>query len=293
MSTNLNLSSGSHLRSPSPLKSHLRKSDDKLEKIANSSYQPMEVEDCAGGTYILYDQTFKPVAVFKPTDEEPGAIRSRKPNSPVLLPPGNGSIREVAAYILDQNMPYHSRAGVPETILVNDMSHPDFSGGSDFKKSGSLQLYIENEGCSEDFSPSMYSTEDVQRIAILDLRIMNIDRNSQNILVTSKHQLVPIDHTFSLPETIQDVNFEWLNWPQAKTPIKGEFIDSILAINVFKDAHELRNLGISEKAITTMILSTLWLKIGAASGYSLYEIAKNLTTIGLSTIESILKQDKR
>lgn len=31
-------------------------------------------------------------------------------------------------------------------------------------------------------------------------------------------QLVPIDHGYILPDSFQDISFEWLYWPQARAP---------------------------------------------------------------------------
>ena len=43
-----------------------------------------------------------------------------------------------------------------------------------------------------------------------------------NILVkrgaSGNHELVPIDHGYVLPDTFQDISFEWLYWPQARAP---------------------------------------------------------------------------
>ena len=43
-----------------------------------------------------------------------------------------------------------------------------------------------------------------------------------NILVkraaSGADELVPIDHGYVLPDTFQDISFEWLYWPQARAP---------------------------------------------------------------------------
>ena len=48
-----------------------------------------------------------------------------------------------------------------------------------------------------------------------------------NILVKKgacgDHELVPIDHGYVLPDSFQDISFEWLYWPQARAPL-GERI---------------------------------------------------------------------
>ena len=63
--------------------------------------------------------------------------------------------------------------------------------------------------------------EEVHKIAILDMRLANTDRNGGNILVQRKpgksrpeYQLIPIDHGYCLPSTFADINFEWMYWPQ-------------------------------------------------------------------------------
>lgn len=33
------------------------------------------------------------------------------------------------------------------------------------------------------------------------------------------HELVPIDHGYVLPDSFQDISFEWLYWPQARAPL--------------------------------------------------------------------------
>ena len=43
---------------------------------------------------------------------------------------------------------------------------------------------------------------------------------------SGKHELVPIDHGYVLPDTFQDISFEWLYWPQARAPF-GERPQSI------------------------------------------------------------------
>ena len=50
-------------------------------------------------------------------------------------------------------------------------------------KVGSLQVYVPGEGSIENFSPNLFETDEVHKIAVLDLRLLNLDRNGGNILV--------------------------------------------------------------------------------------------------------------
>ena len=52
-----------------------------------------------------------------------------------------------------------------------------------FLKIGSLQSFVESEGPIENFSSDLFPKDEIHKIAILDLRILNLDRNECNILV--------------------------------------------------------------------------------------------------------------
>lgn len=81
----------------------------------------------------------------------------------------------------------HSFFENKDQIAVNPSSitHPQISMENEFlnKKEGSLQLYVTHNDMVGDYGPSMFNTKEVQKIAILDLRIINCDRNEENILV--------------------------------------------------------------------------------------------------------------
>ena len=50
-------------------------------------------------------------------------------------------------------------------------------------KIGSLQTFCKNIGPIENFSSDNFSRDEVHKIAILDLRMLNLDRNVCNMLV--------------------------------------------------------------------------------------------------------------
>lgn len=222
-----------------------------------------------GGTYFIKNDEGKIMAVYKPVDEEPGAEKNPKKllDDPLLLP-GGGAKRELAAYLLDGG-----HAGVPETTISKFRSK-SFSGEDE--KEGSLQRYVENIGNSSTMGTSLFPVEDVHNIGILDMRLLNMDRNDENILVTKqgdKISLVPIDHTYSLPPTLDNLYFEWMHWKQAKVAFSPENLAYIASLDPFADAEKLRQLGIEEEAITNMIYSTLLLKKATGLGKNLFEIA--------------------
>ena len=94
-------------------------------------------------------------------------------------------------------------------------------------KFGSLQAFVDCESSLEDKGSDFlkqFHKDEIHKIAILDLRIFNLDRNDQNILVKIKkdpktkklvRKLVPIDHGMSIPESFEITSFEivWMDWP--------------------------------------------------------------------------------
>jgi len=211
-------------------------------------------------------------------DEEPGAVLNpKKIIKEPLMPPGGGAIREVAAFLLDRK----GTAGVPETILLQNIYHSNFNNNQNdllIPKTGSLQKFIPNIGNAESMGSSCFSVNDVHHIGILDIRLLNLDRNAENILLvkpdpsTSEIRLVPIDHTFTLPETLGSFYFEWLYWRQAKLPFSPETLEFIKAIDIDEDCAVLQKLGIPNTAILNMKLATILLKKGASAGMSLFQL---------------------
>ena len=117
-------------------------------------------------------------------------------------------------------------------------------------KFGSLQEFCVNEGAIENYGSDRFHTDDVHKIAILDLRIFNMDRNEQNILVKIKTKvdkkdgvkrrimtLVPIDHGLCIPDNLAICSFDlaWLSWVQAEKPFSKKSLQYIEAIQIMKD----------------------------------------------------------
>ena len=195
-----------------------------------------------GGTYLMRDALQQPLACFKPRDEEPFA-----PNNPrglcgklgqVGIHPhilsGESVVREVLAYQLD----HRGFADVPCTSLVEArhpvFNHPqwDFSGLSSYgAKVGSLQQWVAHADVASNFGASTFPVAEVHKLAALDLRLLNTDRNDANVLVVDGGggggggpKLVPIDHGGCLPLRPQVAWFGWcwLEWPQLSSPLSPE-----------------------------------------------------------------------
>ena len=73
--------------------------------------------------------------------------------------------------------------------LLRTSSSMEFANGN--HKIGSLQAYVEYDELAGDVAPQLFPVREVQKIAILDMRLFNIDRNEANILVQRKYEVLP------------------------------------------------------------------------------------------------------
>ncbi|KAL6877613.1 hypothetical protein ACP4OV_012828 [Aristida adscensionis] len=272
-----------------------------------NGFLPAMSAEGSGGVYFMKDHSGQSnVSVFKPIDEEPMAE-----NNPRGLPlsvdgeglkrgtrVGEGAIREVAAYILDhlidgcKSNSDTGFSGVPPTALVRC-----FHRGKGFKI-GSLQMFVENCGSCEDMGTQVFPVNEVQKIAVLDIRLANADRHAGNILVCQDEdhlKLVPIDHGYCFPEKFEDCTFDWLYWPQAREPFGAESISYIKSLDAEKDIALLNFHGweLSPQCARVLRISTMLLKKGAERGLTPYDIGSILcrqTVSKESKIESIIEE---
>jgi hypothetical protein len=150
----------------------------------------------------------------------------------------------VAAYLLDAQRRFH---GVPPTTYVEFyhpcfifkelcdipiVSQPECNLHKAKTKHGSLQEFVEYNDVVGNLGSHQFEANEVHKIAILDLRILNCDRNEANILVVKKlttgakgsvktTSLIPIDHGLSFPDNfeIYDYQIVWMSYKQSKMPL--------------------------------------------------------------------------
>lgn len=246
--------------------------------------RPQLAKGGTGGAYFLHGSDGQTCAVFKPADEEPNARNNPKGRN-VSAPggeglrkgtrAGEGAAREVVAYLLDHG----GFAGVPATSLANLCEMRRSPSGRDMVgKLGSLQAYVRADAEAEEMGPALFPVHEVHKITQLDIRLANTDRNAGNILVQNEKdgiKLVPIDHGYALPHTLEDVCFEWEFWPQAKLPYSEETRAYIASIDVDADLHLIRGQGIELQPSSERILRicTILLQKAAASGCCPADIA--------------------
>ncbi|CAM0945836.1 unnamed protein product [Alopecurus aequalis] len=255
--------------------------------LENGHHPAMSTEGSGGVYFMLGPSGQSSVAVFKPIDEEPMAE-----NNPRGLPlsvdgeglkkgtrVGEGAQREVAAYVLDHPIDGYKSSdatgfsGVPPTALVRCLHM-----GKGFKI-GSLQTFVENDGRCEDMGPRDFPVQDVQKIAVLDIRLANADRHAGNVLVCRDGEdrlygLIPIDHGYCLPEKFEDCTFEWLYWPQSHEPFSEETASYIASLDAREDIALLKFYGwnLSPQCARVLHISTMLLKKGAQRGLTPYDV---------------------
>ena len=123
----------------------------------------------------------------------------------------------------------------------------------------------------------------MHKIAVLDLRLANADRNGGNILrrrtASGEIELVPIDHGYCLPASFEDISFEWLWWPQAEVPFSPATRHFIAALDANKDLKLLAQAGLSLRPDCQRVFKvcTAWLKKAAAAGLSPHQIGAFLS----------------
>ncbi|GBF98975.1 phosphatidylinositol 4-kinase gamma-like [Raphidocelis subcapitata] len=194
------------------------------------------------------------------------------------LRPGEGAVREVAAFVLDHG----NFSGVPPTAMVQLEVGRGVAGAGEAPaaKVGSLQTFVAAESDCEERGVSAFSAREVHKIAILDLRLGNTDRNGSNILARrggadGGWELVPIDHGCCLPDSFEDISFEWSWWPQAELPFDEAARAYIAALDADKDAATLaaHGLPVRPECLRVLRVCTMVLKKGAAAGLTPAQIA--------------------
>lgn len=128
----------------------------------------------------------------------------------------------------------------------------------------------------------------MHKVGILDLRILNCDRNEANILVVKKlisgpkgtvktTNLIPIDHGLAFPDNFEIYEYQlvWMGYKQAQVPFSEAELKFIEAIDPVKDCEELRNkLGFREICLRNFRIAEIFLKKMAKAGFTLHDIGK-------------------
>ena len=212
---------------------------------------PVRNAMATGDVFEMHDRFGEKIAIFKPNSDW---------DKQMIL-------REYAAYRLD----HHRFAKVPPTVLAT-FTHSMVG----VKRHGACQLYV------RDCQPAVYADvelvdalpdEAIRRIAILDIRLINCDRHTSNLLV-SEGNIYPIDHGATLPSYSLGPHFVWSRWKQAESPFSKEEMEYIGQLDPKTDHHFLiEELAVNETSADWMYAATELLKRGAKAHLTPAEIA--------------------
>ena len=234
-----------------------------------------------GGNYRIFDQTGQTLAIFKPSDEEPHGK-----NNPHMkqfdvwkgIHSGEGAINEEIAYLLD----YDHFANVPFTCLVVIKSPilyaPLLPQNTMRQKIGSIQQWEQNTLSFHDFTPEQqnsFADGEIHKIALLDMRLLNYDRNACNILVQGK-RLIPIDHGPCLCDDLQErYDWCWMLCPQSRTPWSLEEKQYVAKLDPLAEMQFLRKKRkVRRKALFAIGSSTILLQQAVKANLTAFEIGK-------------------
>jgi hypothetical protein len=291
-----------------------------VNKGLHMGLAPQVVGFGVSGSYFLRGPDKNNLVIFKPLDEEPyapnnqkgyvGKFGSKSMREGILS--GEGAAREVAAYMLD-NKHVHK---VPETFFA-EVYHPMFADGTDSAsakkdlgamlnvpsnvlrngvKYGSVQIMKDNDGESCDFSCRKFPAVEVQSIAVLDMRILNCDRNEGNILVrkTGKDTftLIPIDHGLCLSDSLSICDYElcWSIWPHVEQPTDEKLQEYIMTLDTRANARMLKKcLRIRAICLRNYRIAETLLVKATQKGMTLFEISKIMYKLDPEGPKSVLE----
>ena len=284
----------------------------RLTSGMNRKLNPEPTPEGLSGSYFLKDRFRNRVAIFKPRLEEPFAPLNPKGVSGPLgsevhvsgIFSGSLYLREVAAFIVDSEQLF----SVPETFLTQ-VDHPFFlhnakpslltppSLGLDSNQMftrgdsnrhhlkstsarvGSIQKMVVNNGSVSNISVSKLPVFEVQKIALLDLLIMNADRNEGNILFFRKKgeiKLLPIDHglSFGTCLRIRESEVVWSNFPQIDQPLDPRLVDFVENLCPRELARKVKaSVGLEQKSLDMLRIMGIFVKVCVARGLSLKEMS--------------------
>lgn len=236
----------------------------------------------ASGTYKVRGRK-NTVFIIKPQQQEWGCAHNPKKyvnDEDVKLmfeymniPPGTGGIREVAAYKL------HRFCNVPPTGITK--LRVPFGNKTEYDQ-GSVQLYQHDCISFEKIldTNESFEIDSLQRIALMDILLLNCDRHEDNILVRkADKKLIPIDHGMILPGIATRLRFIWMKKKkELQTPFSTGFLEYINNMDIQNDMLKLWKLGIHDNAISRARLSARFLKKCIAQNLTLFDIGQIMLT---------------
>ncbi|CAJ1381074.1 unnamed protein product [Effrenium voratum] len=250
------------------------KRDKLVEEILEGGVHTSPLDHGQTGTVYALEAGDHKIAIFKPVDGEKFERRS--------LDKGKGVVREESVYLVDRLC--GSQAGVP----VSSRAKIEVDGHT---LEGSVQAFMMDvQGFIEDYAmprdldraKEFVQQEDAESLALLDMRVFNMDRHPGNLLLLKEekpHVLGPIDHGCCLPPwwCLSEAIFEaWISWPQLKAA-PSAFAKTLALTSMEKlpqTCQMVEDAGLEASAVVTLRMCTILVYIGVAElGCSIAKVA--------------------
>lgn len=199
---------------------------------------PVQTGNQTNGSWFIYNGCDL-LGVYKPRLQAKGALDG--PSGKPLrkgIPLGQEALREKLADVLNKTLRplinmYISLSdfGVPQTTIEPFM-HALFGPNHEV---GSFQCYEKGtRAITDKDSFAAISEDQFIKAAIFDLLSLNTDRHLGNLLYSEvKGELILIDHGACFPEQkgLKEVQFEWMRFSFAQSPLPARWQKFVLAID--------------------------------------------------------------
>lgn len=158
--------------------------------------------------------------------------------------------------------------------------------GAHHFKVGSLQEFVRHDDVVSDLAPSQFTLHEVHKIVLLDMRLLNTDRNDANILVRKRrsattgqveYELIPIDHGYCLPQFLEIAwcDWCWYNWPQLKQPLSAADREYVLGLSAQLESEALaKKIPLRKACRRNMVIAGMVVQKGVRAHLVLYDIAR-------------------
>lgn len=211
------------------------------------------------GSYFVFDEQERILAIVKPADEEPGAKNARKDLQLLKdgIQPMTASCREALAYRLAPEI-------VPPTVLM-DLTSQQFV--NEVTKRCSVQMFRHHSGSAHalDEGKKRDLISHLQATMFLDLFLFNSDRHAGNLLVglegNSIKEVIPIDHGCILPDNLVSASlFFWYPLLDPAVRFIPEIQNKIDQIDLESLKRDVLDFELGEGVINALNATILLLK---------------------------------
>ena len=145
---------------------------------------------------------------------------------------------------------------------------------------GSIQRVIQNSRPISSISITKISAYEVQKIALLDLRMLNTERNEENILYKKDKKsikLIPVDNGKSLGRrlNIMKSGLIWTSYPQIHLPLDPRLVEYVKNLKPSVTCQRLsKKLGIEDEILDLVKMSEKFLKMCVERKMTIFEISE-------------------